>query len=812
MCVEELELDATIFWRRFDGNCRAGYRGKVTSGYERITLLILFVWASRQSAIDLREPDLESIKNKAVAWWGRQLRNLREHLELTQVQLADLEDLPADFLSRCLFFFSDLGEISRRTAAYFFDYRFMRLAEQETGSHRLVSHFSASLANTLNYWKSPFIDVFCETGDLFATGGNERWRRPLSSEDAYIFQVGSFDLEVRLRLSLHEKEPRALHKLHTGKRSIPGAFFRVDPPARRLLPSLLEDGLFRGMSNSLQVLRCIQQDFGAHYILVVTAGSERTTSRRSLIDIRKRLLDEGRLVAAIDFPRAPGTRVDKTAWLIHARRTGIGNDVLMVNATAMAAPSNRQEYGALAEFSGRVVKTFLGEKSSSRWATSSHEDSAAHYRHLFDREFGDGYRDIDGLCRAVPAEEIEQCGYVLHAQKYVNPTSYSASLSGIDGTSLLKLMHPSTSDGRAIYLIGNNGEGKSLLLREVAQISSSYERKTIGIACSTSDRFPLRSEAAPGFENFIYEGCRTSDHVANLKRTATDVCRKFIQIHRSTERLQVFEDVLKLIDFDARRYLMPIRAGSDSLNARGDWIMDHTIEIGSDALRNQKLTEHVNPTNTQIALMRSESHGGITPFRNLSSGEQQIVSLVVKIIAQAEQRCLFLVDEPEISLHVSWQRVLPRVLSVICRSFSCDILVATHSALLISSISDSSSICFSARKQRLTEIEPRDRRSVESVLFKGFHTHTANNRLIHERCAAIVADAIGIMNGEMSEKTRLRPLLSELGDMRRRVSEASEQLDKASIERSLELIRAAREAIQELTDFRVKNGIERTQV
>lgn len=808
--MEELELDASAFWRHFDGECRAAYRGSGSSAYERTTLLMLFLWADQSTTIPAPRPSLEHPSREDQDWWAHAVGRLNDRLGLVRGQRLNEDAVAPEFLVRTLDFLSRLDEVPSRTAAYFFDYRFMRLAERETGTHRLVSHFSASLANTLNDPSDPFVDVFCKTGDLFATSGNERWRRRHSHVPySYLFQIGSFDVEVRLRLAMHERDPRAFEKLSARGDSRPTALFRIDPPTPKAMPSLVGDGIFTGMKNPSEMLEPLRSRFGAQLILMVVAGSERTTTRRSLIEVRRRLLDEGQLAAVVDFPRTPGSRVEKTAWLIRPRPIGSDNEVLMINTAAVGFPASHQEYGSLAELSGRIVRLFLGAGISSRWATSSREDSAAHYRYLFDREFTDGYRNVEGLCRVVSADEIRQHDYALVALHYVLPAARGAWLSGIDGTSLLNLLHPGTGGGRTIYLIGNNGEGKSLLLREIAQASSEQQRKTIGISCSTSDRFPLKSEATLGFENFIYDGARTSDQAANLKRLATDVCRKFLKIHCSPERLRVFEEVLQLIEFDARRYVMPLKAGGASIHAQRDWVMDRTIEVGSDALLNLKQTENVSASAMQIALMRSESQGGITPFRDLSSGEQQIVSLVVKIISQAEQQCLLLVDEPEISLHVSWQRVLPRVLSVISRYFSCDILVATHSPLLISSVSDDLSVCLSASKQRLITIEPRDRRSVESVLFKGFRTHTANNRLIHERCAAIVADAIGIMNKELPDKTQLKPLLNELGEMRRRVSDASEQLDRFGIERSLEVIKAAREAIQQLTSVQAESSFEK---
>lgn len=801
--MEELELDASAFWRQFDSECRAAYPSSGTSAYERTALLMFFLWANRLSG---RE---QLSQSSSQAWGLRTVDWLNNRLGLEREQRLNVDAVASQFAGRALDFLSMKSEVHPRTAAYFFDYRFMRLVERETGSHRLLSHFSSSLANTLNGPMNPFVDVFCETGDLFATTGNERWRRRDTQVPyGYFFQVGSFDLEVRLRLAMHDKDPRALKSLARDDGFNSDALFRIDPPARGARQSLADDGVFPSMADPLEMVESILWRFGATQILMVVAGSDRTTTRRSLIDVRSRLVEEGLLVAVIDFPRAPRTRTEKSAWLIRPRRGEFQNEVLMINAAALGNPASHQEYGSLAEMCGRMVNLFLGARISYRWATSSREDSTAHYRHLFDREFTEGYRDVDGLCRVVSARELRQQDYVLQAVRYVVHAEHRAWLSGIDGSPLLELLHRGSGGGQTIYVIGNNGEGKSLLLREIAQASSESQRKTIGIPCSTSDRFPLKMESASGFEDFIYEGVRTSDQVANLKRLATDVCKLFLQIHRSAERLQVFEEVLRLIEFDARRYLMPLKAGHTGLRAQRDWVMNHTIEVGNDAFLNQKQTEGVRASTMQIALMRSESHGGITPFRDLSSGEQQIVSLVVKIIAHAERQCLFLVDEPEISLHVSWQRVLPKVLSVISRFFSCDILVATHSPLLISSVSDDSSVCLSARKQRLTRIEPRDRRSVEGVLFTGFRIHTANNRLIHERCAALVADAMGIMNKELPDKTQLQPLLHELGDMRRRVSQASEQLDSHGIERSLNVIKAAREAIQQITIVRPASSVD----
>jgi ABC-type transport system involved in cytochrome c biogenesis ATPase subunit len=799
--LDEREFDANTFWRVFDAQCRPAFRGNGASAYERTSLLVLFLWSEQLSIAPKPLPRFDRQGAREYQeWWRDVVRRVNSRLGLEDEGRIGQDSVAIEFLIHALKTLHRSAEISPPLSASFFDYRFVRLVERETGTHRSLSHFSASLANALNSSDNAFVDVYCATGELFATSGNARWRRQdAEASRGYLFWVGSFSLEVRMRLALHGREPRSLERVGPDGYFGGHSMFRIDPPPRKALPrsdqhrEYIESGA--SPTEMLgQMLRRLDIDLS----LVVVPGSERSSSRRALRAVREGLIAEGRLAAVIDFPRVQSGRVEKSAWLVTRRASRLKGAVLMINTASLGEPSSHQEYGTLAEFSGRILRLLSDERLSHRWATSSQEDSGARYRHLFDREFAGEYRDVPGLCRLVTAQEIRDNAYALLASNYVGPITRSAWLSGINNAPLLDLLFE-PGLGKTVYLIGNNGEGKSLLLRELAQASSEHQRKTIGISCSASDRFPLPSESLPGFEHFIYEGARTSSQAANLKKLATDVCRKFVLVHQSHEHLRVLEEVLRLLDFNARRYLMPLSAAADSPQAHADWVTSHTTELLDDAEANRHNTSGLNIRSMQVALMRSESKGGVTPFRDLSSGEQQIVSLVTRIIAHAERQCLFLIDEPEISLHVSWQRVLPRVLSVVSKRFSCDFLVATHSPLLISSVSDTSSVCLVAQMQQLRVIGPSDRRSVESVLFDGFGTHTANNRVIHERCAAIVAAAMDAVNVEQTDTAQLKRLITELREMRLRVSAASEQLDRISIDRSLEVIKAARDAILELT-------------
>jgi predicted ATP-binding protein involved in virulence len=67
----------------------------------------------------------------------------------------------------------------------------------------------------------------------------------------------------------------------------------------------------------------------------------------------------------------------------------------------------------------------------------------------------------------------------------------------------------------------------------------------------------------------------------------------------------------------------------------------------------------------------------------LSSGEQHEIVLLYQLLFQAAENSLFLLDEPEISLHVAWQEQFLPGLQAITALSGFDALIATHSPQII---------------------------------------------------------------------------------------------------------------------------------
>ena len=82
--------------------------------------------------------------------------------------------------------------------------------------------------------------------------------------------------------------------------------------------------------------------------------------------------------------------------------------------------------------------------------------------------------------------------------------------------------------------------------------------------------------------------------------------------------------------------------------------------------------------------MVDEKQGHPIPLSKLSSGEQEIIVLFYELLFEVPKGTLLLIDEPEISLHITWQRLFMEDLEQIVKMKSVTVIVATHSPQMIS--------------------------------------------------------------------------------------------------------------------------------
>jgi predicted ATP-dependent endonuclease of OLD family len=75
--------------------------------------------------------------------------------------------------------------------------------------------------------------------------------------------------------------------------------------------------------------------------------------------------------------------------------------------------------------------------------------------------------------------------------------------------------------------------------------------------------------------------------------------------------------------------------------------------------------------------------GQLLPLAALSSGEQHEVVLLYDLLFRVAPDSLILIDEPEISLHITWQQEFVNDLEKVVKLSGVDVLLATHSPEII---------------------------------------------------------------------------------------------------------------------------------
>lgn len=92
--------------------------------------------------------------------------------------------------------------------------------------------------------------------------------------------------------------------------------------------------------------------------------------------------------------------------------------------------------------------------------------------------------------------------------------------------------------------------------------------------------------------------------------------------------------------------------------------------------------------NSKEGIVFTASNGRSIPIKQLSSGEKHNLIMFYELIFESDKDALILIDEPEISLHVYWQRQFIDELNDICKLKELQSIVATHSPDIVGNYVD----------------------------------------------------------------------------------------------------------------------------
>ncbi|RLA76737.1 MAG: excinuclease [Epsilonproteobacteria bacterium] len=107
------------------------------------------------------------------------------------------------------------------------------------------------------------------------------------------------------------------------------------------------------------------------------------------------------------------------------------------------------------------------------------------------------------------------------------------------------------------------------------------------------------------------------------------------------------------------------------------------IELFTKILNERRFNfKHIDIDQEKGFIFKSRN-GSILKLTELSSGEQHEVVLLFELLFKATENSLVLIDEPEISLHVVWQKEFLNDIKEIIALKNIDIVIATHSPQII---------------------------------------------------------------------------------------------------------------------------------
>ncbi|WP_081843568.1 AAA family ATPase [Aeromonas taiwanensis] len=510
-------------------------------------------------------------------------------------------------------------------------------------------------------------------------------------------------------------------------------------------------------------------------ITIVVLPSADLRAKDRLAEIRRDLLQRRCVLGVVGIPARVSGPKDLSMLIMAKEWPSTIKSVLLMNGRAVDGLRD-EPLDRLARFLCAPFMDVMKGDTLSRLPYEAHLGDALLNRAR--KMYGAKLPEVPGFFRYVQLEEIlDNQNAVLDPSQWISERDPMVASDLLDGSPVYKLLEERERPC-CVYVIGNNGAGKSMLLRQLAKAYVTSGRPVRAIASATSDRFEAKMGATA---DYVYLGSRTSNMSTQPRRLGRKLAELMVAIHADRDKIAAVSRVLEQLSFAGQHYLLPESATSD--------VLESVRELGVD--------EAPSNMNGWKLGFRKNHENSIVPFDHLSTGEQQLLLLTARLVEYARPGVVFLIDEPETSLHVAWQRALPSVFQTISRDFNCQMVIATHSPILISTSRGDDTYRFMADGGVLEVIGEQAASSVERVLFQGFDTYTGNNREVHERCAELVSRAIEFANTEQTEM--LQSVFDELQQMEEKVTRAVPALGSEVPARHLDLIRRATLAIEELT-------------
>ncbi len=276
-------------------------------------------------------------------------------------------------------------------------------------------------------------------------------------------------------------------------------------------------------------------------------------------------------------------------------------------------------------------------------------------------------------------------------------------------------------------LVGNNGSGKSTILRIIHSLLTMNETDTLKL-CEYAE-MELSNNLKITYKNFDKGSSRTivekifletinstrvkfenmeSEEILKLMTTKLDNFKK----HNRENKFKIFKngvrsnqeeyitkffnnikiEFISNVDLSANSRLNFTTSSGEDANILDSSIKKELSEVFGDANPSKRVSlrkamdvflkeSGKRIKRARLSLLIHCENSGTLRFESLSSGERQLLYIILKVVNCKDSDAIILMDEPEISLHLSWQEMLIDVVREI--NPLAQLIIVTHSPGII---------------------------------------------------------------------------------------------------------------------------------
>lgn len=222
--------------------------------------------------------------------------------------------------------------------------------------------------------------------------------------------------------------------------------------------------------------------------------------------------------------------------------------------------------------------------------------------------------------------------------------------------------------------------------KQLREMITSAVKESSEVASKLDSTYPNRliSELKQGENNSFEDLNKALSKLNDRRKLLSSVGlitdskdNDLLQIGQEQEQEDLIK-VLKIYIDDSHKKLAPFEAISLKIKT--------FKEIINTRFKHKKLevTQNDGITFKSTIIKDKKDHGVIIPSSGLSSGEQNELILFYKLIFNSQKNDLILIDEPELSLHISWQNKFIEDIKDIISINELSVVIATHSPDIIS--------------------------------------------------------------------------------------------------------------------------------